>query len=199
MPAHELQPAIAAHSRFVQRVSRRWPDELASLPPGLPDRVAILALVQRLQDAGRPLASALRVARQLVVARLAVHDIEQDAPLELVTQTLTARADAALELALAQALADTDERHGEPLDAEGRRVELWIVGMGKFGARELNVSSDIDLIYVYEDDGQTRGPRPVSLHEYFSFVAKRLYTLVGDTTDSRNQSNARQSSWLSNP
>ena len=183
MPAHELQPAIAAHSRFVQRVSRRWPDELASLPPGLPDRVAILALVQRLQDAGRPLASALRVARQLVVARLAVHDIELDAPLELVTQTMTALAEAALELALAQALADADERHGEPLDAEGRRVELWIVGMGKFGARELNVSSDIDLIYVYEDDGQTRGPRPVSLHEYFSFVAKRLYTLVGDTTE----------------
>jgi [glutamine synthetase] adenylyltransferase / [glutamine synthetase]-adenylyl-L-tyrosine phosphorylase len=55
--------------------------------------------------------------------------------------------------------------------------------MGKLGARELNVSSDIDLIYVYEDDGQTTGPVPVSAHEYFSYVARRLYALIGDTTD----------------
>jgi glutamine synthetase adenylyltransferase len=34
---------------------------------------------------------------------------------------------------------------------------LWIVGMGKLGARELNVSSDIDLIYLYEEDGHTGG------------------------------------------
>jgi glutamine synthetase adenylyltransferase len=57
-------------------------------------------------------------------------------------------------------------------------VDLWIVGMGKLGARELNVSSDIDLIYVYEDDGHTAGgadgQRAVSFHEYFSYVAKRL-------------------------
>ena len=55
--------------------------------------------------------------------------------------------------------------------------------MGKLGARELNVSSDIDLIYVYEDDGHTAGARPVSFHEYFGFVAKRLYALIGETTD----------------
>jgi [glutamine synthetase] adenylyltransferase / [glutamine synthetase]-adenylyl-L-tyrosine phosphorylase len=55
--------------------------------------------------------------------------------------------------------------------------------MGKLGARELNVSSDIDLIYVYEDDGQTTGPVAVSAHEYFSYVAKRLYALIGETTD----------------
>ncbi len=55
--------------------------------------------------------------------------------------------------------------------------------MGKLGARELNVSSDIDLIYVYEDEGETDGPLQVSAHEYFSLVAKKLYTLIGETTD----------------
>jgi glutamate-ammonia-ligase adenylyltransferase len=55
--------------------------------------------------------------------------------------------------------------------------------MGKLGARELNVSSDIDLVYVYEADGQTAGPRPVSFHEYFTFVARRLTALIGETTD----------------
>ena len=52
----------------------------------------------------------------------------------------------------------SEERHGAPLDAQGQRIEFWIVGMGKLGARELNVSSDIDLIYVYEDEGETRRP-----------------------------------------
>jgi glutamate-ammonia-ligase adenylyltransferase len=109
---------------------------------------------------------------------------------------MTLLAEATLELALEQAQAEADQRYGPPLrdaapgappDAQGQRVQMWIVGMGKLGARELNVSSDVDLIYVYEEDGQTRGDasgaRSVSLHEYFSFVAKRLYALIGDTTE----------------
>ena len=62
----------AAHSRFVQRIRRRYVHELALLPPGLPDRDTVIALVEQLQADGRPLASALRVARQLVLERLAV-------------------------------------------------------------------------------------------------------------------------------
>ena len=84
-------------------------------------------------------------------------------------------------------LADADERHGAPRDAAGARIDFWIVGMGKLGARELNVSSDIDLIYVYEDEGQTEGAadgtRVTSAHEYFAWVAKRLYALIGETTE----------------
>jgi glutamate-ammonia-ligase adenylyltransferase len=175
--------AAAVHSRFVQRIRRRYAGELALLPEGAPDAAAIDALVQRLQDDGRAPASALRVARQLVMERLAVLDVEQGAPLETVTHTMTWLAEVTLERALAQALADTSERHGEPRDAAGQRIEFWVVGMGKLGARELNVSSDIDLIYVYEDDGQTDGAVGISAHEYFTLVAKRLYALIGDTTD----------------
>jgi glutamate-ammonia-ligase adenylyltransferase len=179
--------AEAAHSRFVQRIRRRHAAELALLPPGAPDGAAITALVQRLQVAGRDLAGAMRVARNLVLERLAVLDVEERAPLDVITGTMTALAEATLELALAQAQAEADERHGSPLGGDGRRHELWIVGMGKLGARELNVSSDIDLIYVYEEgddgDGHTAGPRPASFQEYFTFVAKRLYALIGETTD----------------
>jgi len=175
--------AAADHSRFVQRVRRRWPTELALLPPGVPGVDTITALVQQLRDGGRDLPSALRVARQLVLERLAVLDVEHGAALDAVTGAMTDLAEATLELALAQAEAEADERHGAPLDDRGQRVQMWIVGMGKLGARELNVSSDIDLIYVYEDDGQTAGARPVSFHEYFAFVAKRLYALIGETTD----------------
>ncbi len=176
-------PAAADHSRFVQRVRRRHADDLALLPPGLPDVGAISALVTRIQAGGRTLPAALRVARQLVLERLAVLDIEQAASLHDVTAAMTALAEATLELALVRAQAEADARHGAPMAADGRRIEFWIVGMGKLGARELNVSSDIDLIYVYEESGQTDGAQPISAHEYFSKVARSLYALIGDSTD----------------
>ena len=188
-PADATACASAAHSRFVQRIRRRYSADLQRLPPGLPGPDDITALVKDLQSTGplRDLASALRVARQLVLERLATLDVESGASLEQVTGCMTHLAEATLELALAQAQAEADHRHGPPLNALGQRVEFWIVGMGKLGARELNVSSDIDLIYVYEEDGQTAGgadgTRATSLHEYFSWVAKRLYALIGETTD----------------
>jgi len=175
--------ALAEYSRYVQRIRRRYAADLASLPPGVPDAAVITDLVARLQAGGRALPSALRVARQLVIERLVVLDVEQAAPLEVVTHTMTALAEATLEIALAAARAEEDARSGPPLDGEGRVIDFWIIGMGKLGARELNVSSDIDLIYVYEDEGQTSGAQPVSAHEYFARVAKRLYALIGDTTD----------------
>ena len=188
----DIPPALAIasadHSRFVQRVRRRYAAELPLLAAGVPTVDSITALVQHLQSGGRTLTSALRVARQVVLERLAVLDVEQAAPLEHITHAMTALAEATLELALAQARADEDERSGPPRNEEGGDIDFWIIGMGKLGARELNVSSDIDLIYVYEDEGHTTGrdgagTQAVSAHEYFARVAKRLYTLVGDTTE----------------
>ncbi len=206
-----LGPAAAAsHSRFVQRIRRRYAAELALLQPGLPGRASIADLIAQLQGLGRPLGSALRVARQAVLERLAVLDIEQQAPLEHITAAMTELAEVTLDLALTQARADEDLRCGAPLTDQGQPIDFWIIGMGKLGARELNVSSDIDLVYVYAADGQTSGPRPheqtlgrsrvcspprgaddvcrrpggaLSAHEYFASVAKRLYTLIGDSTD----------------
>ncbi len=181
--APQAAVASADHSRFVRRIRRRYPAELPLLAPGRPDRETITALIALLQAQGRTLASAMRVTRQLVLERLAVLDIEQSATLQDVTLTMTELAEATLDLALAQARADHDARHGAPLSPTGVVIDFWVIGMGKLGARELNVSSDIDLIYVYEEDGLTAGPVPVSAHEYFSKVAKTLYTLIGETTE----------------
>ncbi|MEO6363605.1 MAG: bifunctional [glutamate--ammonia ligase]-adenylyl-L-tyrosine phosphorylase/[glutamate--ammonia-ligase] adenylyltransferase [Caldimonas sp.] len=198
----------AGHSRFVQRIRRRYADELPWLAAGLPGRESIVALIARLQREGHGLAAAMRIARQLTLERLAVLDVEAQAPLADVTQAMTELAEATLELALAEALSLQDARLGVPRDGAGRRIDFWIVGMGKLGARELNVSSDIDLIYVYEDDGVCDGDRPgagplpspaapprgaategsvgapsVSAHEYFSQVARSLHTLIGEVTE----------------
>ncbi|HWH74286.1 MAG TPA: bifunctional [glutamate--ammonia ligase]-adenylyl-L-tyrosine phosphorylase/[glutamate--ammonia-ligase] adenylyltransferase, partial [Methylibium sp.] len=179
--------AEAVHSRFVQRVRRRYEPELALLPPGLPDRAAIEALIDRLHSGGRTPAASLRVARHLVIERLAVVDCERDAPLDVITRTMTLLAEVTLDRALAIAFTEQDARHGAPLKPDGSRSAFWVVGMGKLGARELNVSSDIDLIYVYDEDvptaGRADGGGVVSAHEYFSGVARTLYALIGDMTD----------------
>jgi glutamate-ammonia-ligase adenylyltransferase len=179
----QTAPARADHSRFVQRVRRRFDAERALLATGLPTRAHIDALIDVLLAGGRSLTSALRVTRQLVLERLAVLDIEQNAAMEDITGAMTDLAEATLDRAVKQAFIDHDARYGAPLNEAGQRVDFWVVGMGKLGARELNVSSDIDLVYVYEEDGETTGPQRVSAHEYFSQVARSLYTLIGDTTD----------------
>jgi len=173
----------AAHSRFVQRIRRRYPAELALVAPGLPDRTTIAALIERLQQDGAGLAAALRIARQLTLERLAVLDIEEGASVGDITRAMTELAETTLELALAKTLADQDARFGVPRDGSGNRIDFWVVGMGKLGARELNVSSDIDLVYVYEGDGQTDGAHCTSAHEYFTQVARGLYSLIGEVSE----------------
>lgn len=183
----------AAHSRFVQRIRRRYVDELAHFAqaaPGTPRTTQITELISHLRAQGRELGSALRVARNLVMERLACLDIEGGAPMLEITASVTELAEVTLELALAAAEAELDLKHGAPIDANGQRIDMWVVGMGKLGGRELNVSSDIDLIYVYEDDGQTTGVDQngvlrgrITAHEYFAHVARRLSNLIGDTTD----------------
>lgn len=184
--ASPARGALAEHSRFVQRVRRRYADELSLLPPGLPDTDLIGALIDTLLARGRALPSAMRVARHLVLERLAVLDIEQNAAMEDITRAMTNLAEVTLDRAVVQACADQDARFGPPLNEAGERIEFWVVGMGKLGAHELNVSSDIDLIYVYEDAGQTTGPKSVTAHEYFSEVARSLYALIGDVTEDGN-------------
>ena len=90
-PPTAMVPARADHSRFVQRIRRRYAAELALLPSGLPRRDTIVALIEHLQAGGTPgrsLGSAMRVARQLVLERLAVLDIEAGAAMSDITLSL---------------------------------------------------------------------------------------------------------------
>ena len=182
-PAAALNGAAATadYSRYVQRVRRRFGDDIAQLAAGTPEAASIDQLVDRFLQQGRSLAAALRIVRHAVVERLVVLDVEQAAPLAAVTSAMTALAEVALERALAQALRDEEAAHGPPLDAAGRRIDFWIVGMGKLGARELNVSSDIDLVYLYGDEGHTTSGS--SAHETFARVVKRLHALIGEVTE----------------
>ena len=150
---------LSSHSRFAQRLRRRYAGELALLAPGTPTREAMVAAYDLLRKQGHDTGTALRILRQLVMERLISLDCDEQAPLGLVTRAVTELAEFALDIACVQAQRELDAQFGAPTTPDGTRAELWIVGMGKLGARELNVSSDIDLIYLYDQDGETAGSK----------------------------------------
>jgi glutamate-ammonia-ligase adenylyltransferase len=200
-----LAPALAEYSRFVQRIRRRYASELPCLPPGPPVHDTMQTALASLRERGLDVPSALRVLRQLVLERLAVLDCEQQASLEVVTRSVTELAELALDAACSLAWTELDATYGAPmadLDREStfstlptdqpptsqpQRAQMWVIGMGKLGARELNVSSDIDLIYVYDHDGETvgneQGRNRISNHEYFAKAVKHIYNTVGETSE----------------
>jgi [glutamine synthetase] adenylyltransferase / [glutamine synthetase]-adenylyl-L-tyrosine phosphorylase len=157
------------------------------LSAGVPRRSDMQTLFEAIHSAGASNSEALRTVRQLVLERLVCLDCDHGADLQTVTYTMTALAEWALNAAFEQSCLALDATHGAPLDGQGERAQLCIVGMGKLGARELNVSSDIDLIYVYDFDGETAGDTHgrgrISNQEYFGKLVRAIYTLIGDTTE----------------
>ena len=180
-------PPLSEGSRFFQRLQRRYADVFATLPKGVPHRELLNQAYQQLRSQGHAVGPALRILRQWSMARLLTLDCDQGASLETISLGVTHLAEMALDEACQQAFHDLDERHGAPILASGERAEFWVIGMGKLGARELNVSSDIDLIYVYDEDGETlgnaQGIGKISVQEYFSRAVKALFTLIGETTE----------------
>lgn len=181
------QIALSDHSRFVQRIRRRFETDLTRLGPGLPTPQSMQHCLSGLRASGHDLGASLRILRALVIERLATLDCEEHATLADITQAMTDLAELALNAALVHVRAELVQRHGEALRADQHPAELWIVGMGKLGARELNVSSDIDLIYLYDEDGETAGDAQgrgrLSNHEFFVKVVRAIYALIGDTTE----------------
>jgi glutamate-ammonia-ligase adenylyltransferase len=177
---------LSTYSRFVQRLRRRYANELHLLPAGAPNLATMQTCFEALRQT-QPCGNALRMLRQLVMERLAVLDCDQGAKLDVVTRAVTELGEFTLDAAYQDAQAQLDASYGTPTTPRGERAVLWIIGMGKFGARELNVSSDIDLIYVYDEDGETTGLPDgrgrISNHDYFAKAVKLIYALIGDNTE----------------
>jgi [glutamine synthetase] adenylyltransferase / [glutamine synthetase]-adenylyl-L-tyrosine phosphorylase len=171
----------------VQRIRRRYAEQLPQLPAGVPHRTDMQTLFEVIQNTGASTSETLRTVRQLVLERLVCLDCDHSVDLQTVTHSMTALAEWALDVGFEQSCHALDATHGAPMGGQGLRAQLCIVGMGKLGARELNVSSDIDLIYVYDFDGETAGDAHgrgrISNQEYFGKLVRAVYTLIGDTTE----------------
>jgi glutamate-ammonia-ligase adenylyltransferase len=124
--------------------------------------------------------------RRRELLRIYLHDIRRTATVVETTEELSNLADAVLCFALNLARQELDNRFGAPQtrDERGRTItaKFCVVALGKLGSRELNYSSDIDLLFLYSDDGDTSGAGErgaTSNREYFNRLAERIARLTG--------------------
>jgi glutamate-ammonia-ligase adenylyltransferase len=128
------------------------------------------------------LMSQLRLGRQQLMLWIGCRDLNGLAPLLEVTQALSYFAEQTLGLVVRYLRTDLQERFGLPwARTEDYELPLLIVGMGKLGGRELNLSSDIDLIFLYEEEGETQhGASSISNHEWFTKLGRRLIKMISE-------------------
>lgn len=127
---------------------------------------------------------AFRRYRQLQTLRVGVNDILRDRPLEEITRDLARIADASLKVAVQTALKTVTKKLGQPMTASGQPSKVVALAFGKLGGDELNYSSDIDLMFVYDEDGETakRGAA-VPNSEFYTRVVTEVIRLLASQTD----------------
>ncbi|UCH47383.1 MAG: bifunctional [glutamate--ammonia ligase]-adenylyl-L-tyrosine phosphorylase/[glutamate--ammonia-ligase] adenylyltransferase [Betaproteobacteria bacterium] len=125
----------------------------------------------------------LRKLRQAVMARIIIRDLGGLAELQEVMETVTTLAEEALRSSLDFYQKSLRDTYGDPRNAAGDLQLLHIVAMGKLGGHELNVSSDIDLIFVYPEVGKTDGRRQIDNHDYFSRLSRKIIGMLANYTE----------------
>ncbi len=125
-----------------------------------------------------PLGRAMRRLRNLLICAIIQRDLDGRADLDEVVTAMSRFADFAVQTHLAELMDELTAIHGVPVGQDsGRPQQMMVLAMGKHGGGELNVSSDIDLIFVYPEDGDTQagpGQRTLSNHEFFIRLGKKL-------------------------
>ncbi len=139
---------------------------------------------QAAADAVLDIAQCKKVLRQLrkrCFFLLMLRDLAGLATLQEVVSAMSALADLCVEQAYRCIMAELVAIHGIPRDPEsGLPQEMIIIGMGKLGGQELNVSSDIDLVMLYGEEGETDGERPISHHEFYSRLTRRMMPVISE-------------------
>jgi len=173
-----------SYSRYGQRLLVADPALRDALRSGLDrpfQRAEMQALLaaQAINDEAE-LKRALRLLKKHVVLRLMVRDLSGLGDLSEVMDSISQFAELAVQEALRHLSQWQQASYGTPLGAESKQPqELIVVAMGKLGGHELNVSSDIDLIYVYSEDGNAG---KLSNHEYFTKLVQKLTQTISELT-----------------
>jgi len=194
-PAESLEgarlAATFAKSHFVAEYAIRWPAEFLAMVTDAAvtqarDRVAYDALLEgALMPCTETAAAkaALRRLRRAEMVRIAWRDLELGIDVDIIMSELSAFADAVVSHAVTWVQRFFEPRFGRALGEDGQSLSLLVLGMGKLGGGELNFSSDIDLLFIYEHDGETRGGRKDIEHQdYFDRVGRELIGLLNEKT-----------------
>ena len=126
--------------------------------------------------------SELRKFRNRYLLRILWREVQGLADLDETLDQLSLLADRLLHIAMTTAERLLHARFGEVKNSAGESVPLIVIGMGKLGGRELNFSSDIDLIFCYSEHGETDGRRCLSAQEYFTRLTRLVIALIDEVT-----------------
>jgi len=184
----ESLPRVFAASDFIAQACARDGDLLPDLigrfglaQPSEPGAYAARAHAAS-AAAGMDTLSTLRRWRRREMVRIAWRALAGWSEVEETLADLSDFADAAIALASEQARQALVARYGEPRSAAGVPQPLVIVAMGKLGGRELNFSSDVDLMLLFPEHGETDGPRPIANEEFFTRLGQGLIRLLETPT-----------------
>ena len=187
--------SAASASRFLQRWLGADPARAGRLAAmaelslsSLDFGAALEAEAASLPNGNRlPLGRAMRRLRNLLICAIIERDLDGRADLDEVVTAMSRFADFAVQSHMAELMAEMTAVHGVPIGQDsGRPQQMMVLAMGKHGGGELNVSSDIDLIFVYPEDGDTQagpGQRPLSNHEFFIRLGKKLIAAISEITE----------------
>jgi glutamate-ammonia-ligase adenylyltransferase len=187
--ADEL-PRVLACSSYLSDVLARYPQGLAdllaagrlyrSLQPGEIDEQFAAAVPGSLSE--NECEQQLRLLRHRELLRIAWRDLTGAADVEETLHDLSELADAAIKAALRWCLTAMQPIYGDARETRGDPAVFLVLGMGKLGGHELNFSSDVDLIFLYSDQGETTGRRSVSNEQYFRSLGQKLIALLSKQT-----------------
>lgn len=152
--------------------------DTAPEPKLLDALVAEVEVMQELADAQ----AVLRRFRHRWMLQVLWRELAGIATLDETLTALSGLADRQLDAAARLATRIVRQRFGDVSDDAGNACGLVILGMGKLGGRELNFSSDIDLVFLYPGGRESDGPRVLSAQEYFTRIARHVVALLDEVT-----------------
>jgi glutamate-ammonia-ligase adenylyltransferase len=186
-----LVDSILPYSRYAQRLLTSEPELRVELERNL-ERPFLAAEMRQFLDANAAtsddeagLQRILRSLRKKVMLRLLARDLSGLGDLAEVMRSMTDLGEIAIRFALErqQSWLTHPDRYGRPRGREKNAFqEMLVVAMGKLGGGELNVSSDVDLIFAYPEDGETDGRRSISNQDFFIRLGRRLIASLNDMT-----------------
>jgi glutamate-ammonia-ligase adenylyltransferase len=181
----QLLVAVFSHSRFLSEAVLCHPGWIEELAEGTAlqrlflreDFETLLAEALAAEGHGLPSPHTLALFRRQQLLRILLRDVTGMAELPEIVDEISSLADAILGICYGRIRDDLAARHGLPSDPR-----FSILSLGKLGGRELNYSSDIDLMFLYAANGETAGPSPISNKEFFKKAANQLTDLLSTYT-----------------
>ncbi|MFQ5547938.1 MAG: bifunctional [glutamate--ammonia ligase]-adenylyl-L-tyrosine phosphorylase/[glutamate--ammonia-ligase] adenylyltransferase, partial [Woeseia sp.] len=185
----DLTRLVACSEFAADTIVREWPWVLSCgknkgfrRPPDARALDSFVAEVAERTDDVDTVKRRLRQFRNRWLLHVLWRDICAEAGLADTLGALTDLADNLIAACTTYATTETQKRFGKPRNDAGGEIPVVVLAMGKLGGRELNFSSDVDLIFLYPDGGETDGRRRISAHEYFTRLTRQIIALLDEVT-----------------